>query len=403
MAPNKTNNDSVCLDTRQDNDPSRIDRAALVIHALRPGGGERVVVHLAERLAARGVRTMVMCMGSEGPLAELLAPAGVPVAAMNSTKGYDLGAIRRMARCLREFAPSVINCHDRSSLPYVVLANWLSGRRPVVYSAHGLLFNAENEPRLRHRLAMRGVSATTAVSEEVARRHASYLAWKKPFAIIPNGVPNIARTDELRQAVRKELDIDASAFVFLAVGNAKPEKGFEDLLDAVANMPRPADGKNIEVLVAGTMTDSPYCLDLLARQKQLGLDKTVRFLGYRADMRALYSAADAFVLSSRSEGLPMVLLEAMTSGLAVVATRVGGVPDATPREAGILVDPANPRELARAMASLANDPEAAKRMSTDARRHATEHFGVETMVSSYLDVYSHAARGGRRPSAGDAR
>lgn len=373
---------------------------ALVIHELRPGGGERVVVHLAERLSARRIPVMVVCMGNKGPLAELLAPAGVPVAAIGSSKGYDIGAIRRLARTLGEFAPDVINCHDRSSMPYVVLANWISGRRPVVYSAHGLLFNADREPRLRHRLAMRGVSMATAVSEEVARRHGDYLAWTKRFAIIPNGVPDVARTDELRHAIRLELGISDSTFVFLAVGNARPEKGFEDLLDAAAQLPRPAGGQGIEILVAGTMSDSPYCRDLLAKQKQLGLEKAVRFLGYRSDAQSLYSAADAFVLSSRSEGLPMVLLEAMTSGLPVVATRVGGVPDATPESAGLLVDPARPQELAQAMATLVDSPDMQRRLGAQARRHALENFGVETMVSRYIDVYSQAAGTRRRRPTG---
>jgi glycosyltransferase involved in cell wall biosynthesis len=394
---------------RTNNDPPRgaeaeggsarpaVDRVALVINELAPGGGERVVAHLAGRLPARSVRTLVVCLGRSGTLADQIELAGGAVTAIGSTKGYDLGAIGRLAKTLRRFAPAVINCHDRSSMPYLVLANLLAGRRPVVYSAHGLLFNADREPRLRHRLAMRGAALATAVSDQVARRHAEYLAWSKGFTIIPNGVPDVPASNDQRQAVRRELGIDHEGFVFLAVGNARPEKGFEDLLDAAASLGRAMPARNVTVLVAGKMPDSPYCRDLLARQRQLGLERAVRFLGYRGDTHALYSAADAFVLSSRSEGLPLVLLEAMTAGLPVVATRVGGVPDAATDCAALLVDPACPRDLGQAMATLAGDGQLQRRLGQEARRIALANYGVETMVSRYIDAYGRAAAGKRRP------
>jgi len=396
--------------TRSNNDPARVaeaggdlvrpavERVALVINELAPGGGERVVAHLAGGLPARSVQTLVVCIARKGLLGDQLERDGAAVTVLGSTKGYDLGAIARLAGTLRRFSPTVINCHDRSSMPYLVLANMLAGRRPVVYSAHGLLFNAGREPRLRHRLAMRGVSLATAVSDQVARRHAEYLAWSKGFTIIPNGVPDAAASDERRQTVRRELGIDAAAFVFLAAGNARPEKGFEDLLDAAASLAQAMPGRDVTVLIAGKMSDSPYCRDLLARQKRLGLEGTVRFLGYRGDTNALYSAADAFVLSSRSEGLPMVLLEAMTAGLPVVATRVGGVPDAATDSAALLVDPACPQGLGRAMARLAGDHELRRRIAAAARRRALANYGVETMISRYLDAYSCAAEGKRRPA-----
>jgi len=365
--------------------------AALVIHSLAAGGGERVVTHLAAGLARRFVRTAVICLGPSGPLADEVRAGGAELIVIGSATGYDVGAACRLARVLRRLRPEVVNCHDRSSLPYVVLANLFAGRRPIVYSAHGLLYNADREPRRRHRLAMKGVRLATAVSEPVAARHREYLAWAGPVTIIPNGVPDVSRSDELRQAVRGELGIDEREAVFLAVGNARPEKGFEDLLDAAADLVGRA-GPNFRVLIAGKMSDTSYCRGLLDRRRRLGLEGMVEFLGYREDTAGLYSAADAFVLSSRSEGLPMVLLEAMTAGLPVAATRVGGVPDAAGDGAGILVDPAAPNELADAMASLAGNADLRRRLGDQARRTARERFGVEAMVERYIEAYEAAKR-----------
>ena len=307
---------------------------------------------------------------------------------------------------LRQFAPDVINCHDRSSLPYVVLANLFARRRPVVYTAHGLLFNADREPRRRHRLAMKGVTLATAVSEQVARRHADYLGWTGGFTVIPNGVPDVSVDDatrggDLRSAARHRRAGDR-----LPGRRQRPtRKGLRGPArrDRVAAS-RPSPAADVRVLVAGKMGESPYCRDLLARPKRLGLESAVQFLGYRDDASRLYSAADVFVLSSRSEGLPMVLLEAMTAGLAVAATRVGGVPDATPEGTALLVDPAAPQELGQGDGR----PGRRRRAAPPTRRRPRVRppwpgYGVETMVSRYLDVYARAAAGKkRRRTATDA-
>ena len=370
-----------------------IARAALVIHSLAAGGGERVVTHIASGLAERSIRTMVVCLAEAGPLAGRLDGTGVGLVVIGSKKGYDFGAIRRLTKTLRRFRPDVINCHDRSSLPYVVLANLFARRRPVVYSAHGLLYNADQEPRRRHRMAMRGVRMATAVSQPAADRHGEYLAWRKPFSIIPNGVPDIPRNQRHRAAIRRELGIGDETVALLAVGNARPEKGFEDLLDAAATLTARSAGpaQNIRVLVVGKMPDTPYCRDLLAQRQRLGLEDTVEFLGYRDDTARLYPAADCFVLSSRSEGLPMVLLEAMTAGLGVVATRVGGVPKAVGDEAGILVDAAAPDELAAAILTVASDADLRARLGAAARRRALENYSDDAMVERYIEVYKAAA------------
>lgn len=352
-----------------------------------------MVTHLATGLAARSVRATVICLGQAGPLAQEVEAGGAELVVIGSTAGYDFGAIRRLKRALGRAEPEVINCHDRSSLPYVVLAN-LFRRRPVVYTAHGLLFNADREPRRRHRMAMRGVRLATAVSEPVAARHREYLAWRGPLTVIPNGVPDVERDEKLRRSVRSELAIAEQATVFLAMGNARPEKGFEDLLDAAAAMKARGAGRGttpgvdgFRVLIAGKMGESSYCRDLLDQRRRLGLEGVVEFLGYRSDTARLYSAADVFVLSSRSEGLPMVLLEAMTAGLPAAATRVGGVPAAMGDGAGLLVDPASPDQLADAMTTLAADSDLRRRLGGEARNKALARYGVDAMVDRYIETY----------------
>jgi len=378
-----------------------IRRAAIVITELRAGGAERVIVHLACALARRGIDPTVICLGRPGLLARDLDAAGVRVVALGSTRGFDVAAIWRLARVLQRIRPDVINVHDRASLPYVHLANRLAGRRPVVFSCHGLLLGVSHA-RWCERFAMRGAAALTAVSQETGRRYAALLDWPGPVDVVPNGVPLPEPDPNMRPAARANLGLADDVFTFLAVGNLKPEKGFEDLLEGAAILRDRLAGRRFIVLIAGGTSDEAYANGLEASLDRLNLRGVVRFLGYRPDTRPLYAAADVFVLSSRTEGLPMVLLEAMGAGLAVVATRVGGVPDVvTDGESGLLVASSEPRELADAMARLVDAPALRHRLGEAARQHIRSGYSVERMAERYLDVYRTAARGhataGARP------
>lgn len=363
----------------------------LVISELRGGGAEQVVVHLATALRAMGLAVEVLCIQDRGILADGAEAAGVPVVALRSLRPYDLPAIMALARELRRFRPDVINVHDRSSLPYVCLANWLAGRRPVAFSCHGLLLADQLRSKFRDRLAMRDVRALTAVSEPSGREYARLMRWAGLVDLVENGVsiPPL-RGPEAMSRARGEFGILSEDLVFLAIGNVKPEKGYEDLLDAASLLRE--GGTRLRILIAGSPADGGYSARLAARSAAGGLENTVRFLGYREDAQALRSAADVFVLPSRKEGLPMALLEAMAAGLPVVATAVGGVPQAVCNEStGLVVGAGAPRELAAAMTRLAGDGPLRARLGAAARQQVMANYSVQKMAGAYLSVFNRIA------------
>lgn len=368
-----------------------VRRVAFVVAALHAGGMERVIVHLAGATSRLGVEPTVLCLREEGRLADELKAAGLPVVTIGSARGYDLAGLVRLARALQEVRPDVINVHDLPSLPYVVAANGLSVRRPLVFTAHGLLFQEIDKPRLRVRLAARWLAAVTAVSDEAGRRHAQYMAWRRRVDVIPNGVPIVDLSDRRRQDVREALGVAPETFVFLSIGNAKPEKGFEDLLDAAAALQDAGPGQRFVCLVAGELPDDAYGKGLLRRREELGLSQRVRFLGFRSDVAGLYGAADAFVIPSRSEGLPMVLLEAMTASLPVVATRVGGIGAVLGDGAGLLADSQSPAQLSGQMLRLLTDAGLRGELAARGHRLAVEEYGVERMARRYLDTFRRVA------------
>jgi glycosyltransferase involved in cell wall biosynthesis len=358
---------------------------------------EWVVVHLAQALPEHGVRPMVLCLQRRGPLAAKAEAAGVPVAALESMRGYDLACVIRLGQALRRFGPDVINIHDLTSLPYTLLASWGFCRRPLVFTAHGLLYTGGFEKhRFLHRTASRGLAAVTAVSQEAGERHCAYFGWRRGFEVVHNGVPDVRANQELRLQTRGELEIRDDTFVFLAAGNVRPEKGLEDLLEAAARVRDTYADRQFVVLIAGALVDESYCRDLLRRRERLDLEPFVRFLGFRDNMHALYSAADAFVLASRAEGLPMVVLECMMAGLPVIGTRVGAVPGVLKEGAGLLVDQASPDQLAAGMRQLMLDRTLRERLIRTAREKALSQYSVHKMVEKYLNTFCQIVRRSQR-------
>jgi glycosyltransferase involved in cell wall biosynthesis len=266
-------------------------------------------------------------------------------------------------------------------------------RCPIVFTAHGLLFGGFEPPRRRYRLFSRRVSRIVAVSEEVGNRHRDYLNWSDAIEVIANGVPARTLTKGTRERVRESLGIPLSGFVFLAVGNPRVEKAFEVLVAAADSVLQRNESDEVFVLIAGKLSDNDYCRTLQQMVDDVG-QSNVRLLGYRPDVGDLYAATDAFVLSSRSEGLPMVILEAMMAGLPVVATRVGGIPQVLPPECGLLVAPDRENELADAMVHLLTmGREVRDEMSRFAAQWAFDNFSVRRMTDEYVKAYSGAIAG----------
>jgi glycosyltransferase involved in cell wall biosynthesis len=362
-------------------------RVSIILSELRLGGMERVVVHLAKGLSSRGIATMVVCLQNPGDLAPELDGLGVQLEALRSLASKDISALWRLRALLWKFRPSVINVHDYASATYVVAANWLAYRTPILLTAHGLLYDGFDGLRRRYRFFSRFFTRLTAVSETVAERHKEYLSWSGHVPVIRNGVPAIHRNALLRNAVRAELGLSSETLLFLAIGNPRPEKGFEYLIDATVIL-RDMEGRKRDfvVAIAGKLTDSEYCRMLHCRAEKRSVQDQFRFLGFRNDTTALYSAADVFVLSSRSEGLPMVILESMMAGLPVIATCVGGVPDAV-GDNGLLVEPANPRQLAVAMERIINEDSLADRLGRSGQIHALAEYGIDRMLDDYIACY----------------
>ncbi|HET7313027.1 glycosyltransferase, partial [Salinisphaera sp.] len=189
---------------------------------------------------------------------------------------------------------------------------------------------------------------------------------------------------------------DADTRVIGTVGRLDPVKGFDDLLQAMAKLVARRDLPRLHLVVVG---DGPEHERLRERIASLGLEERVTLAGQRDDADALLRLFDVYVCSSIAEGIALTILEAMATGLPVVATAVGGNPELVrDGETGLLTPARQPEALADALARVLAQPERARAMGEAARRRVEAEFSIDAMVDGYIKLYDEllARRAGRR-------
>ncbi len=361
---------------------------ARIVHLLSSfgmGGQERVAFDLATSQLRAGcwVAALSMAPPPDGPLAAEFRAAGALVDRVARPRpGVDPLLIPRIARWLLQHDVELVHTHNRFALIYGAPAARLAGAR-VVHTKHG------NNPRGGKRLvagnlAGRLVHAFVAVSPETAefarkRREAD----ERRLLVIPNGI-ELGRFHPApagRDRVRRELGIDADAWVIGTVGRIAPEKNQALLVQAMA----PLLGPKVRLVIAG---DGPLLTALTERVGSLGVAGSVHLLGARKDVPDILNALDTFALSSDTEGLPLVVPEAMATGLPVISTAVGGVPSVIDDgQTGFLVPKGDEQALRDRAAALRADPAASRAMGQRARSAAVTRFSAERMQRDYLDLY----------------
>ncbi len=372
---------------------------ALVIPGLdRIGGAERQTMLLAKGLRRRGWRVSVVALsGSGGQAAHELASAEIAFLSLEMRKGWaDPRGWIRFHQWVRRERPDVVHAH----LPHAAwLARWsrLAAPAPAVIDTLHSSWTGPLGRRLGYRLSRWLPDHVTAVSQSVALAHLSAgLVSRRKLSVLPNGVDLEAwRPDAFgRAAVRRELGL-AEEFLWLAAGRLDPVKDYPMLLCAMAAVPQPA-----RLLIAGAGPLHRELLDLCAR---LGLDRRVRFLGFVPDLTRWLRAADAFVLSSRWEGLPMGLIEAAACALPAVATDVPGSREVIEHgQTGWLTSAGHPGALAEAMTALIETPPAQRRAMGDrARRHVTGQFSLNTVLDRWERLYGDLLTERSRRAASD--
>lgn len=353
--------------------------------ATRWGGAEIVLGHLLEALPER---FGVSLLGVDDTVLERIAArrpgTGWTTVPRMRTK-RDLAAVVAHRRAMARARPDIVhlNLPVPFADPYTVLAAVTLRGTAVVAVEH--LPAPCPWPRIDRlvRFAAPRLAAVVGVSAGSARQVEGLLGLSPGAArVVPNGVPE--------PAVRRPLPapVPAGRLVVGAVGRFDRQKGFDVLLRAVADLPA------VHVVLIGDGAERPTLERLV---DDLGIRDRVSMPGWSEQASGYIRSFDVLVVPSRYEGLPLVVLEAMLAGVPVVATPVGGVPDAVrDGESGFLVPPDDAPALTAALARLAADPALRGRLAAAAEEHARREFTVGAMTRAYETLYDDVL-GARRP------
>jgi glycosyltransferase involved in cell wall biosynthesis len=347
-------------------------RVAHVTLGLDMGGQEKLLVEYASHADRTRFDVQVVSLTTRGVLADEIEGCGCPVTAFEEPAGFRVGLFLRLARWFRRERIDVVHTHDNRPLIYGAGAAWLARVPRVIHTQHGQSLRlSKRQAWLVNRMA--GLTDCFAcVSKDSAKLAVEQGVSPHKVCLIWNGID----TTRFRFAPRV-------AGPVVTVGRLQPEKDHETLLRAAALVVQ--DDPAFRLEIAG---DGPCLARLRAVTAELQLEGHVHFLGQVRDVPALLERSSLFVLPSISEGVSLTLLEAMASGLAIVATRVGGNPEVVADgETGVLVSPRDPAGLAAAILRLRRNEVERRRLVVNGRERVEQLFDVRRMVAEYEALY----------------
>jgi len=380
-------------------------RVLYVITGLNWGGAEAQVVALAQGFKRRGWEVGLVSLLEAVAYVDTLEREGIPVHSLRMRRGVpDPRGLVALARIYGTFKPAVVHSHMIHANLLARVARLLAPVPALISTAHstievGRSFRTERSTHLAYRLTDFLADLTTIVSQEGLRRFVEGKAVRPDKALyVPNGVDvSIYRpSKEARDRLRAELGLEET-FAWLAVGRLEEAKDYPTLLRAFAGVVKVK--LEARLLIAGEGSLRGELEKLIG---DLFLQGNVRLLGLRKDIPALMNAADAFVMSSAWEGMPMVVLEAQASGLPVVATHVGGISEVVvPGKTGYLVPPRDPDALADAMKKLmALPPEERIKMGLEGREQVVARYSLEAILDLWEEIYESLLRPRGGPASG---
>jgi len=391
-----------------------------VVHYPVFGGPHNQALRLNKLLLQHGWETIVLIPDEGGNAAQRLTSGKVEVVQMALHRlrarwslraqldfffGFwpDVNAIRRL---LRERGVDLILIGGLIN-PQAAIAAWLEGL-PVVWQILDT-----RAPRFLRRLfipLVKGLAdSVMCTGVEVAQAHPGVMALDDRLVpyFPPVDTVEFRPDPERRAQARVELGVPEDCLLIGAVGNLNPEKGHENLIEAGSIIQREIPNLHIRILGANTSTHLDYLARLNEKAKALGFTKDNRFRIVQPEGRVseLLPALDIFLLTSRSEGIPTVILEAMSCGLPVVATDVGSVREIVHDGlTGFVVPALDPRAIANRVVQLLNNAELRKNMGVHARVHAVEKYDAKICADTHIRAFelarayhSHKRRKGMLP------
>jgi glycosyltransferase involved in cell wall biosynthesis len=391
--------------------PGRTDgrvRTILSVRSCDSGiqGPENLILTLAEELRSRGIRYLIVNLWDGKPptvaLHEAALRRGLESHVLATAWGPDPAIFPRLVAMLRRCTPDVVHTHDVKSVVAALVASRFTST-PLVGFHYGRLAMRSAWLRLEEAGGFLAFRFLRRVLANSSAQRDELLRWRlHPRRV--EVIPSFVDTRQLRPpspadvlAARARLGIAPGRPVLATVARLSPNKGHTYMLQALVRVLEGAP--DVLYLVAGEgdaswRGEGGFRSELELQTRALGLSACVRFLGYFPDLQTVLYASDLVVSPSLREGMQVSLLEAMAAGRPIVATAIGGTPDAVQdAQTGLLVPPADAPALASAVLELLRDRQRMERMSEAGRRRAEERFDARVVADQVLGVCEEVVSG----------
>ena len=342
------------------------------------GGAEIMCESLTYGLRREGHEVSVVCLyDRHTPISERMEASGVRIQYLDKKLGLDISMVSKLTRVMRLERPDVVHSH-LDTIKYAVAAAKLAGIRRCVHTVHSLADKEAEGPLQKwiNKLYFTcGWSTPVALSPEVRDTIVSF------YHLPAEQVPVIYNGVDLSRCLCKDKYTLSENVTLLHIGRFHPVKNHSGLLQAFQSVLEVFPQCRLNLLGDGELLEQTKAL-----AEELGISEKVFFLGNQSNVYPYLREADIFLLTSLYEGIPMTVIEAMGTGLPIVATNVGGVPDLLKDgKTGLLV-PCNCEAISQACIQLLSDELLRSRLGMEARKESTK-FDAQNMARQYINVY----------------
>jgi glycosyltransferase involved in cell wall biosynthesis len=381
-----------------------ISRPLRVLHVIDSAGlygAERVILELASELQTLGHASVIVSIGLPGseekPLERAARERGLQLRLVRMAAGPSLAGMLRLVRLIRDERADIVHAHGyKPDILLGFLPRWVRFA-PLVATVHGYTYVGGLSRMALYcwldRAALRRADSVVFVHHGMTAMPGFSRVQERRRRVIENGIPLASDSPTFSATETSTLDEEIVRFcgqgsvVVGAMGRLSREKGFDALVRALAEVVR--DRSDVVGLILGE-GEQRAMLERLV--DDLGLRGRLLMPGYRSNATDYLRLFDVFALPSLTEGLPIVLLEAMQAGVPVVATRVGGVPSVLDDgRGGLLVDPGDWRALASAMRRCVDDRALAAQRAAHSLVEVSSRFSSLAMTKRYVELYRQVA------------
>lgn len=346
-------------------------------------GAETMVENLSCSLAAEGHDVLVISFFDlHTAITERIENKGIKIEYLGKKRGFDPSIISKMRRIIKAYQPDVIHTH-RHVLPYAFLAS-LGLKVKRVHTVH----NVAQKEQTKAGKTINGVLfqhfnvVPVALSEEIQR------TIQEVYGLPDNRIPVVFNGIDLSRCIVKESYARKDTFTVLHIGRFMDVKNHELLLRSFARFKEHHSDARLQLLGDGELKEN-----MMQLAGQLNITDAVEFAGLQSNVYPWLHNADVFILPSKFEGMPMTLIEAMGTGLPIIASDVGGIPDMLMDQKDALLIAPKEENILVALESIYSDEEKRKRLGRNAWDKSAV-FSAITMAKKYADIYENISEGG---------